>query len=186
VHANAAEEAPPGAPGALVESQPEASTLVGPAGAQASSDAAVASLGATAEIIAAQQAKELRCELSAVGGRMTSSCSAGTLSTQSFASTAPSGLANGVVSLAAAAGGSPPGPGNGGSASGGPPVSPTPGPAPGGASGAAPGASGVALSGFFTLAGLLLLGAPRAMRRLRLSCTPWRTACFVLIPERPG
>ena len=25
-----------------------------------------------------------------------------------------------------------------------------------------------------------------ALRRLRLSCQPWRTACFVLIPERPG
>jgi hypothetical protein len=68
------------------------------------------------------------------------------------------------------------------------PVSPTPGPAgPGGASGgSAAGGSGLALSGFFTLAGLLLLAAPRAMRRLRLSCQPWLTACFALIPERPG
>jgi hypothetical protein len=48
------------------------------------------------------------------------------------------------------------------------------------------GGSGMGLSTFLTLAGLLLLGAPRAMRRLRLSCEPWLTACFVLIPERPG
>jgi len=40
--------------------------------------------------------------------------------------------------------------------------------------------------GFLTLIGLLLLAAPRAMRRLRLSCEPWLTAFFVLIPERPG
>jgi hypothetical protein len=46
--------------------------------------------------------------------------------------------------------------------------------------------SGTALSIFLTLAGLLLMAAPRAMRRLRLSCQPWLTACFVLIPERPG
>jgi hypothetical protein len=67
------------------------------------------------------------------------------------------------------------------------PATPTPGPTPGGASpSAAVGGSGIALSAFLTLTGLLLLAAPRAMRRLRLSCEPWLTAFFVLIPERPG
>jgi hypothetical protein len=68
-----------------------------------------------------------------------------------------------------------------------PPGGPAPGPAPSGTSGgAAAGGSGVAFSGFVTLAGLLLLAAPRALRRLRLSFRPWLTAFFVLIPERPG
>jgi hypothetical protein len=64
----------------------------------------------------------------------------------------------------------------------------TTGPQPGGSSGGASagGGGGLAQSGFLTLAGLLLLAAPRAMRRLRLLCRPWRIACFTLIPERPG
>jgi hypothetical protein len=65
----------------------------------------------------------------------------------------------------------------------------TPGPQPGSGSGGASaggGGGGLATSGFLSLAGLLLLAAPRAMRRLRLLCQPWRTACFALIPERPG
>jgi hypothetical protein len=77
--------------------------------------------------------------------------------------------------------------GDGHSGSGAPPVSPGPGPAPGGAAGGAPGGSGgIALSGLLPLAGLLLLAGPRAIRRLRLFCPPLLTACFVLIPERPG
>ena len=84
-------------------------------------------------------------------------------------------------------GGPPPGGGNGGSGGGGRSVAPPPAPAPGGAFGGSGGggSSGVP-SGFLTLAGLLLLAAPRAMRRLRLSCRPSLTAFFVLIPERPG
>jgi hypothetical protein len=67
------------------------------------------------------------------------------------------------------------------------PTSPTPGPAPAGAAGgAAVGGSGIAPTAFLTLAGLLLLAAPHALRRLRLSSRPWRTSFFVLIPERPG
>jgi len=58
-------------------------------------------------------------------------------------------------------------------------------PAPSGASGSAA-ASGFAVSIFLTLAGLVLLAAPRAMRRLRLPREPWLQARFVLIPERPG
>jgi hypothetical protein len=65
----------------------------------------------------------------------------------------------------------------------------TPGPSPGGSSGGASaggGGGGFAPSGALTLAGLLLLAAPRAMRLLRLLCRPWRGTCFALIPERPG
>jgi hypothetical protein len=71
---------------------------------------------------------------------------------------------------------------------GNPPIVPPPGPTPNGAfGGAAGGGSGVApLAGFPAFAGHLLLGAPLAMRRLRLSFQPWLTAFFVLIPERPG
>src|SRR6185437_12974522 len=65
----------------------------------------------------------------------------------------------------------------GGSAGGGRPMPPSPGPAPSGASGgAAAGGAGVGLSGFIAFAVLLLLAAPRAMRRLRLACQPWLTA----------
>ena len=113
-------------------------------------------------------------------------CAAGGLGSERFLSASALGYATAAATLAAAPAGAPAGGGHGGSAAGNPPVSPPPGPAPSGASGSATGASGLALSGFLTLAGLLLLGAPRAMRRLRLSCQPWLTACFVLIPERPG
>jgi hypothetical protein len=180
------EAAPPGAPSALIESLAAPSTILAPAEAAASPNVAVASASVAAAAIAAQRVQQLTCELSAVGGRMTDSCTAGSTATQRFQSASHTSFATDVASLAAATGDAPPGGGHGGSASGSPPVTPTPGPAPGGASGSATGASGFALSGFFTLAGLLLLGAPRALRRLRLSCQPWRTACFALIPERPG
>jgi hypothetical protein len=66
------------------------------------------------------------------------------------------------------------------------PSGPAPSPEPGGASGgSATGSSSLAPSGFLTLAGLLHIGPPRAMRRLRLVSEPWLTTCFVLIPERP-
>jgi hypothetical protein len=139
-------------------------------------------------LTAAQRAGALSCELSALGGSMTDNCTVGWLgakrvvnsSTVSFGRVA--GALGGVTG-----GGLPPGGGHGGSAIANAPMSPTPGPAPSGASGAAVGgSSGVAPSAFLSLAGLLLLAAPRAMRRLRLSCRPLLTACFVLIPERPG
>jgi hypothetical protein len=62
----------------------------------------------------------------------------------------------------------------------------SPGPSPGGVSESTVAACGFALSIFLTLAGLPMLAAPRAMRRLRLASEPWRLAPFVLIPERPG
>ena len=112
-------------------------------------------------------------------------CPAGLLGTQRLASAPSVALAAGAA--IARSGQSPPGNGHGGSEGGGHPTGPTPGPAPSGASGgAAAGGSGGAFSAFFTLAGLLLLAAPLAMRRLRLASRPWLTAFFVLIPERPG
>jgi len=67
------------------------------------------------------------------------------------------------------------------------PSGPAPSSPPGGASGVSPaGSAGGATSIFLSLGCLLLLAAPRAARRLRLSCGSWRTPFFVLIPERPG
>jgi hypothetical protein len=183
---SAAEEAAPSAPSALIDSLVAPSTVAGPGEPSAGSHAAVAPVGVVTETVAGHRAQELSCKLSAPGGPATDSCAAGSMVAQAFLSASHAGFDADVASLAAATGSSPPGGGHGGSAIGSPPVSPTPGPAPGGASGSATGASGFATSGFFTLAGLLLLAAPRAMRRLRLSCQPWCTACFALIPERPG
>jgi translation initiation factor IF-2 len=99
----------------------------------------------------------------------------------------PAGIASAASSLSVVTRGGPPGGDHGSSAVVSPPASPAPGSAPSGVSGgAATGGAGLSVSGFLTLAGLLLLGAPRAMRRLRLLCRPCLTACFVLIPERPG
>ena len=184
-HTGATEESPASLLG-LPTSPP---TARGPE-TQDSGTAAVVAVGARAAMTAAQRAGTLSCELAALGGSASDNCTVGWLGGKrimsstagpthrvSFLTSATTGLSGG--------GGS----GHGGSAVGNAPVSPAPGPAPGGASGAAVGGGapgGGALSIFLTLAGLLLLAGPRAMRRLRLSCEPWLTACFVLIPERPG
>jgi hypothetical protein len=135
-----------------------------------------------AGLSAAQRAAELSCQLSGMAGTANDNCGASWLGTQISLSVqavgfrAPTGSRTG-----------PPGEGYGGSVGGSHPVMPAPAPAPSGAvGGSAGGGSGVSPAGFFTLAGLLLLAAPRALRRLRLSCQTWRTAFFVLIPERPG
>jgi len=135
-------------------------------------------------LTAAQRAGEISCELSGLTEDMSEDCSAGLLSGSSLIAVDPVERAGEVSparkSTHAGGGYSEPA---GGDRSGGAP----PGPAPGGAfGGSAAAGSGLALSGFFTLTGLLLFAAPCAMRRLRLSCRPWRTAFFVLIPERPG
>jgi translation initiation factor IF-2 len=101
-----------------------------------------------------------------------------------------------VLPLGAPGGPLPPDPNGGATGDGGghsvvsaPSGNSTPGPSPGGGSGGATaggGGAGLAPSGALTFAGLLLLAAPRAMRLLRLLCRPWRSACFALIPERPG
>jgi hypothetical protein len=135
----------------------------------------------------AQRAGGFSCELSQLGGKLTDNCAVGWLGAPRFVSVEPTGLVTAASSLVAATlAGSPSDGGHGGAAVSSPPVGPAPSPAPGGAAGAATGASGVApLSTFLTLAGLLLLGAPRVLRRLRLSCEPWLAGCFVLVPERP-
>ncbi len=145
--------------------------------------------GGHATLTAAQRAGSLSCELSELGGSSTDNCTAGWLGAKRVLSTSTVSFVRLAGSLAGVTGGGvPPSGGHGGgSAIGNAPVNPTPGPAPSGASGAAVGGGGgVAPSAFLSLAGLLLLAAPRAMRRLRLSCRPLLTACFVLIPERPG
>jgi len=134
-----------------------------------------------------QRAGGLSCELATLGGSTTDNCAAGWLGGKRFLAADATDFDPASDSLATTTSGGPPGEGHGGAAAGGAPISPAPGPAPSGASGAAVGgASGVAPSAFLSLAGLLLLAAPRALRRLRLSCRPWLPACFVLIPERPG
>jgi hypothetical protein len=139
---------------------------------------------AARSLTAAQRAGEISCELSGLTERMSEDCSAGLLSGSSLIAVDPVERA-GEVSPARKsnhAGGGYSEPASGDRSGGAPP-----GPAPGGAfGGSAAAGSGLALSGFFTLTGLLLFAAPCAMRRLRLSCRPWRTAFFVLIPERPG
>jgi hypothetical protein len=117
-----------------------------------------------------------------MAGSATNDCTAGWLSDQAFLSPSSEDFPSGTRPRTV-----PPADGYGGPVGGSHPVEPPPGPSPGGSvGGSATGASGIALSGFFTHASLLLLAAPRSMRRLRLACQPWRTAFFVLIPERPG
>ncbi len=159
----------------------------GAGGAGASSGAGAAFDGASGRITAAQQIEQLGCELSELGERTTESCTADWFTAQRVLSESPMGFGFAAVATALTdVADSPAGGPHGAPPAAAPPVSPAPSPAPSGASGSATGPPGVAVSGFLTLAGLLLFGAPRATRRLRLLCRPWRTACFVLIPERPG
>jgi hypothetical protein len=175
------------APLALTVSLTGPFTVGGPGdGGPPTLDTGGASARAAVGMIAARRLGELSCQLSGPGGRTTHSCAAGWVVGPPVSSDSTIGFATAASLAAAATGDSPTGGGRGGSGMGNAPVSPAPGPAPGGASGSMTGGSGTALLTFLTLAGLLLLAAPRAMRRLRLSCRPWLTACFVLIPERPG
>jgi hypothetical protein len=144
---------------------------------------------AHADMTPVERAGGFSCELSQLSGRLTDNCTVGWLGASRLAAAGiPSGLVTAASSLVAATiAGTPSEGGHGGIAISSPPVGPAPSsPSPGGAAGAATGGSGVApLSTFLTLAGLLLLGAPRVLRRLRLSCEPWLAGCFVLVPERP-
>ncbi|HEY1833394.1 MAG TPA: hypothetical protein VGG08_03070 [Solirubrobacteraceae bacterium] len=144
---------------------------------------------------AAGQHDGLGCPLSALGDAVSQSCAVGWLGGPSLVPTAQVGLGTptSIVTAVAAANATSGGGGDSGSpAIGNRPIAPAPGgSAPGGAAGGAGGAGagsagGLGLSAFLTLAGLFLLATPYAMRRLRLLCLPWRTAFFVLIPERPG
>jgi DNA polymerase-3 subunit gamma/tau len=133
---------------------------------------------------AAQRAEDLSCQLSGLSGSASGDCTARWYATEGLASASATFVAGATPTTGS---GAPPAGGYGGSSGGSRTMEPPPGPAPSGAfGGSAAGGSGIALSGFFTLAGLLLMAAPLAMRRLRLSCRPWLTAFFVLIPERPG
>jgi hypothetical protein len=171
---------------ALIDSLTAVSTAAEPARTSASESSGAIAVGGLAGVAGAQRPGNLSCELAALEGRMPDSCTGGWFGAQRFRSASPVGVSVAAISVAPGKD-VPPGGGHGGSGVGSPPVSPAPAPAPSGASGgSAAGASGLGLSGFLTLASLLLLGAPRAMRRLRLSCQPWLTACFALIPERPG
>jgi len=179
----AAQEPPSGTPG------PPATIAAQAAELQASeAQGAGSKRGAVAT--ASKQAGQFGCELAALSGSMTDNCTVGWLGASrdltSVLQTSPAIAAVSSLKLAGGPGNGPTGGGNSGFVVSGPPMTPAPGPAPSGASGAATGGgSGAGVSIFLTLAGLLLLGAPRAMRRLRLSCEPWLAGCFVLIPERP-
>jgi hypothetical protein len=62
----------------------------------------------------------------------------------------------------------------------------SPAPSPGGVSAATSAVSGTSIPVFLTLAGLILLAAPRVRRVLRLLGESWRLSPLALIPERPG
>jgi hypothetical protein len=136
-----------------------------------------------ARTIAAQRAEDFTRELGGLGASSTDTDTAGFDGPGLISAAFVEDLAMGrAVREGAPASGR-----SGGSPGGSSPIVPSPGPAPSGTfGGAAGGGSGTALSGVPTFAGHLLLGAPLAMRRLRLSFQPWLTAFFVLIPERPG
>jgi hypothetical protein len=185
--ANVGGEVAPGAASDLIGSLATAYTVGGPGGAAPSSKARHGSAGTSTATITGQRPQSLSCALSGLQESAGEDCGVGVFGVQRLLAAPATGVETTDASLVAATAGPPSGGGGGGSAVGSRPVSPAPGPAPSGSSGAsAVGGAGVALSGFLTLAGLLGLAAPRAMRRLRLSCRPWLTACFVLIPERPG
>jgi hypothetical protein len=195
------EEAPKGstAPGPPASSASSGSEPLEPATVVSSTAPAVGDPGETWAMISsgtpsgpppasgdARPAASPSCQLSVLNGPITN-CTTGWLGTQGLLRPASATLSSPAVSWSIQGTLAPAGGGHDDSAVATRPATPTPGPAPGGASpSAAVGGSGLALSAFLTLTGLLLLAAPRAMRRLRLSCEPWLTAFFVLIPERPG
>lgn len=161
-------------------------TVVEPEELSVISAANPASIDAPPRLTVAQRVEEFSCEFSRLATSVTDNCVTDSLSVQSQSFIAASTLVE-LATGTAARGGISANDSNDGSTGGSRSVSPPPGPAPGGAfGGSATSGAGTALSGFFSLASLLQLAAPRAMRLLRLSCRPWLTAFFVLIPERPG
>jgi hypothetical protein len=144
-----------------------------------------ASTAALARKIVAQRAEAFNRELGGLGSSLADGYTAPGLNDRRLLVVA---IVDDLVAGTAGRPGAPVDDDPGGSTGESPPIAPPPGPTPNGAfGGAAGGGSGVApLAGFPAVAGHLLLGAPLAMRRLRLSFQPWLTAFFVLIPERPG
>jgi hypothetical protein len=171
------------APGALVGAFPPVPAGESPERSSPPTSART-SIGMLGQLTAAQRAGELSCQLSGLTRRMSEDCSASLLPSGSLLSVASEER---VAELSPARKSARTGGGYSEPVGGGRSVLPPPGPAPGGSfGGSAAAGSGIALSGFFTPAGVLHFAVPCAMRRLRLSCRPWRTAFFVLIPERPG
>ncbi len=187
---------PPPAGGLPVEASGLSSALTsssvpGPPSGETVTASAIASElspSTVARIATPQRQAGLGCKLSALEGTITSSCAVSLLAPRSLLPTPAAALATATAPWTAGSDGTPPDSGHGATTEGSHPSNPAPGPAPSGASGgsASGGGSGLALSAFMTLAGLLLLAAPRALCRLRLACRPFLTAFFVLIPERPG
>jgi outer membrane biosynthesis protein TonB len=181
---------PEAPPSGAVAGTPTGTMIINLAEAEVPSEASPETHRAAAARGAAGGGEVRSCELQGLGGPTAAGCassgwvrSPGALRPISVITLAPVTAAlEGAEATSVAAGQDP-----SGSVGGGRPMPSSPGPAPGGASGGASGGgSGVGLSGFIAFAVLLLLAAPRAMRRLRLACQPWLTAFFVLIPERPG
>jgi hypothetical protein len=176
-------EPAPAAPSDLIGVITAPPTVGGP---PPSLGAAEASMGTPRSLAARRLADEVSCELSS----MSDSCTVAWLSRQGVISTSSTYVTATAASLSATTAGTDDDAADsdeGSSTLANRPLGPSPGPAPSGASGGSGvGGSGVAPSAFFSLAGQLRLAGPRAQRRLRLSCRPWLTAFFVLIPERPG
>jgi outer membrane biosynthesis protein TonB len=145
------------------------------------------SLPSSPRAIAAHRAGQLSWEIAAIGASITAGNVGRWLDISSASSVSATSFVAGGGSPTAIASGAPAGGRGGDSAVESHPSTPTPGPGSGGAGGgsAAGGGSGAASSASFTLVGVLLQAAPRAMRRLCLAQPSWRTSFFVLIPERP-
>jgi hypothetical protein len=179
------DEAPPETPIGLTVS-PTAASQGQPTLASSAAVPAGDSPGRAAGALNGQQSESLSCALSGLGGFAPGSCGATLFGPQIFLSQSAVGFAGAGADSQSATAAVPNDAGHGGSTADVHPAGQSPGPAPGGASGGSAVGGSAGCSSCLTLAGLLRLSGPRAMRRLRLSCEPWLTACFVLIPERPG
>jgi hypothetical protein len=145
------------------------------------------SFASVSRTVSVRRADQAGCEPAVIGASIAASEVGGWLDLEAAASVSSTNFAAGDTSRTAITAGAPGASRSGGSAAENHPSAPTPGPGPGGAGGgsAAAGASGSASSASFTLVGILLQAAPRAIRRFRLAQPSWRTSFFVLIPERP-
>jgi hypothetical protein len=186
---------PPAAPGGGSSAGPEDPAATGPTGTEIVDLSGAATLIQPATPLSPDRARvqqrveQRSCQLSLLGAPASAVCAAGWASGPTRTAGARLAVADQIedVLVAAAVVRN----GSGGEDTGGTrPSDPVPGPSPGGAAGvgvAAAGAGGaVGAVGLLTLIALALLATPRVLRRLRLSCRPYRTAFFVLIPERPG
>lgn len=137
--------------------------------------------------IPAHRSEQVSCEVGTLGASIAAGDAGGWLDISAAASVSTTALATVDESSRAIASGAPAGSQGGGSAAQSHPPEPAPGSGSSGAGGgsAAAGGSGATASASFTLVGVLLQSAPRAMRRLCLAQPSWRTSFFVLIPERP-